>query len=299
MFFQNNFERQHSSKCFRSESAHSSKIERGETLNIQQANGNQVDYFGQKKEQLLSRHPLNNRFQESVLNAYEQGILEHGIVDGVRGTPWLQQVKGNHQRFHLITNGTVTMALYRAQAKEPENAQVVASVDAGLRGCIILHADMPSDVVVFLRDLHNSWHFGSGTSLVDILSEVSNVEKHWLAYREANGISAREGTGENSYEKVYWRYVRENHPNVVKTWMQYDSSKSFLHAMQKKKVWDKFKAFCSNYIDFLHPSTNAESQITSVHTLLVALDKNFKHTIPSEGLISDRYCYFPHTCLKH
>ena len=104
-------------------------------------------YYNEDGHETLARHPLNSRYQESVLAQYEKGILEHGVVEGVRGVPWLQQAKSGHVKLYMITNGTVTMALYRAKRKHPDNPQVLATIAAGLKGCTIMHADMPSDVV--------------------------------------------------------------------------------------------------------------------------------------------------------
>ena len=68
---------------------------------------------------------------------------------------------------------------------------------------------MPSDMAAYLCDLHNGWHFGSSASCIDLTKEIINIEKHWNAHRDQHHISEREGSGGNSYEKVYWQYIKD------------------------------------------------------------------------------------------
>ncbi len=39
----------------------------------------------------ITRHPINDRKHDSIRAQYKQGILEHGIMTGCRGEPWLLQ----------------------------------------------------------------------------------------------------------------------------------------------------------------------------------------------------------------
>ena len=39
----------------------------------------------------IVRHPLNDRKQLSIKLRYKHGILQHGIMHGCRGDPWLLQ----------------------------------------------------------------------------------------------------------------------------------------------------------------------------------------------------------------
>ena len=49
-----------------------------------------LDYFSNKRsgKKLLTRHPVNSRVQQSVVDTYVESIQKHGVADGVRGACW-------------------------------------------------------------------------------------------------------------------------------------------------------------------------------------------------------------------
>ena len=110
-------------------------------------------YYTEDGEENLSRHPRNDRCQEVVLEEYEKGILQRGVLQFARGRPVVVQILDS-SKFHLVTNASLTAALYRANRKYPENPQVAASIAAGLQHCKVLHAQTPEDVIDWYRDRH-------------------------------------------------------------------------------------------------------------------------------------------------
>ena len=48
-----------------------------------------TDQVGSFAVRLIGRHPLNARRQRAVQNYYKTGLMETGVMMGVRGSPWL------------------------------------------------------------------------------------------------------------------------------------------------------------------------------------------------------------------
>lgn len=67
-------------------------------------------------------------------------------------------------------------ALYEAHQEMPQNEQVKLTVSSGLRQCRILHQRTPLDVVTFLKDLNNKWHFGSSISFHELVVGVEECD---------------------------------------------------------------------------------------------------------------------------
>ena len=133
-------------------------------------------FFGQNGQPLLSRHPLNDRKQTQVTESYISKILQEGCVAGVRGICVAVEsnkvTMGDHAQepeYWLLSWGTLTEAVYEAYRREPRNIMVKASVDNGITGCVILSARTPHDVLIWIRDYMNSFHYGSKYSFTELL----------------------------------------------------------------------------------------------------------------------------------
>ena len=116
--------------------------------------GVKVEYYDEHGQENLSRHPLS-RCQDAMLRLYAEAIRRNGIAGGPLRGSVMQQSKEARRRLHklhMITNGTLTQALYKVYQTDPTNRLVWASIDAGLVNCVILHQDTPSDVVHFLMN---------------------------------------------------------------------------------------------------------------------------------------------------
>ena len=67
----------------------------------------------------------------------------------------------DEKQYYLLTNGSVTTALYNAHKKRQFNKQVELSIEQGLMNCKVYHARTPKDVCDWLIEAHNDFHQGS------------------------------------------------------------------------------------------------------------------------------------------
>eukprot|EP00973_Karenia_brevis_P093960 12420040-Karenia_brevis.AAC.1 len=116
-----------------------------------------VDYLSPDgKKELLMRSPLNDRYEEQTIKRYEQRILESGVMSHCRGRPPIKACgKAEDNMYYLMTNGSVTTALYRCWKKFPNNEQVQESIRQKLQGCKIYHRQIPADVEEWIILQHN------------------------------------------------------------------------------------------------------------------------------------------------
>ena len=160
---------------------------------------------------MIVRRPENQRTQACVKRAYLSSILNSGIISGSRGEPWLQYSRssvGGILRTLAVTFGSLTDTLYDANELEPDNPNVKMTREAGLESCVCLRDDTPLDVVRSLRGCHNRFHNGSSYSWLELLREVTLIEKQWEVEKAKKGVTSKATRGENSYERVYWRWVQ-------------------------------------------------------------------------------------------
>lgn len=125
-----------------------------------------LHFFDGHGQPLLRRHHENGRAQASVVDKYTANVLEHGLVQGVRGNAW--GVENDDGTIALITYGTLASAVYEAHAKAPSNQFVIQALENGITGAVIFSNRMPQDCIRFLRDYHNSFHGGSKYSLMEL-----------------------------------------------------------------------------------------------------------------------------------
>ena len=127
----------------------------------------------------------------------------------VRGTMNYKPKKDDDplNRKLMMTNATLTEAVYEAARREPTNPHVVATIQAGIDDCTEYHEDIPTDVELWIIDKHNMFHHGSGVSLLQLCEKVLAGEKMFIVYRESKGISS----SAPGYEKLYWQYTHREH----------------------------------------------------------------------------------------
>ena len=89
------------------------------------------------------RSGLNRQTQMAVLEAYVRGILKEGWMRTVRGTMNYKPMKEDPARKLMMTNATLTEAVYEAARREPTNPHVVATIQAGIDDCTEYHEDIP------------------------------------------------------------------------------------------------------------------------------------------------------------
>jgi hypothetical protein len=150
-------------------------------------------FFDDKGNAVFSCHPENEREQDSVVDRYVESIAEYGLNADVRGKCFvLESGTTGKQRFPLmcITWGTLMRAAYRAFDEQPQSSEVKSSKIDGLSDVCVLSSRTPRDVVQWVRDFHNSWHFGSSCTFVQLFREVVEIQANWQGSCEIGGQMA-------------------------------------------------------------------------------------------------------------
>lgn len=122
-----------------------------------------------------------------------------------------------------------------------------------------------------MRDLHNSFHQGSGCSFQELIEGVAEAEGGWASYKNAIGLTARAG----GYRSKYWAWLQENHANKWKSWAHYDKCKIIAHGLQKLDAQEAFNDMLSTSCDFLSTSSDSETLISVLYEILSPVFTNF------------------------
>ena len=247
-----------------------------------------VKWFQEDGSKAIISHPINSRRHTVVDNAYTQSILTRGIVEGVRGEPWLAYSRGQNLPMLAISWGSLSRSFYHAVEIASSNPFVLSALAAGLRGCRRLHERTPEDVIAWLRDYHNQFHGGASYSFAELLTDITEIEEGWVAYKTKNGITARLGAGSSgnslTYEKLYWQWVQKNHDGKVSSWKQYDSAKSLVHTLMRLRLWDEFMKFCQTQVNYLQHGLSQEAALISLHAISVTITAKFEKILPQQFL---------------
>ena len=155
---------------------------------------------------LCAPHVDNHRKQQLVVDSYKQSVLQHGVVWGVRGSPWAMYSAGNRPPYHMLTWGTMVRGIYDALQQDPTNSnpRLKELRTGGLRKCMLFHWQTPSDVRSFLRDFHNQFGGGSTNHFISWLKCCLDCEARWKA-----SALAQEG-GAGGYSSRRWKYIQDN-----------------------------------------------------------------------------------------
>ena len=141
-------------------------------------------------------------------------------------------------------------------------------------------------MIVYDRDEHNAFHFGSGTTFLQILSSVQEIEAQWEKHKLDNSIRVKTcpKCGPYSYEKQYWSFVQPKH-QIFKSWQMFDNAKSLKHLMDKHAVWKQFEQLMGSKCNFVGENVKIDNAVAigRLHSILLALMK-FSDTIPVEFL---------------
>ena len=133
----------------------------------------------QHRRRNIQRHPLNARHQSSVRQAYVASCKLRGVCEGVRGEAWIMQpvpsdVVEGHSPYLALSYASLSEAFYQACCEDAGNQCLQISVRKGLEARI-LSCKTPESVVRLLINLHNKFHFGSGTSWIELIQMVPTV----------------------------------------------------------------------------------------------------------------------------
>ena len=115
----------------------------------------------------------------------------------------------------MITWGHLCLAIYRAHAEEPGNPQVICTVQGGVKDATVFNPKTPTDVVSWLKNLHNEFHGGAERSFLEICEDILTVEAAWKsANHKTKDISQRGAQTPAGYNSIYWAWIQARLPCV-------------------------------------------------------------------------------------
>ena len=218
-----------------------------------------------------------------------------------RGSPWAQLSEGDVGPFQMLTYRQLTKGVYLAWSRSPKNTLVKFSVARGLKRVRCLSSKTPEDVLSWLIRHHNSFHRGSGNSLVDISPEIKRMQADWGAEAAIKGITARTcGSGEDSYYARRWAWFK-NDPerydiiknNIIKFQHVFDSACTLFGNLEHFKWDDDFKRTMNAITDYRNPVMLLDSVALNLHSFTSMLRSSFQKSLTDEDLALVAFEGFP------
>ena len=127
-----------------------------------------------KRTRNIVRHEFNGRKQSGVRKAYIASVKSRGIVESVRGEPWLVQPQDAGMPYRALSFASLCEAYYAALVEDPANQNLLVSLVKGLE-CRILDRRLPASIAKYLINMHNRFHSGSSTSFVELVQLVPDA----------------------------------------------------------------------------------------------------------------------------
>jgi hypothetical protein len=215
-------------------------------------------------------HPLNTRQHDTVLDEYVESIMEHGIVQDCRGRLFctLNADSTSGLPLQLLTWGTLGRAFYKCVDEHGSHPNIVASLDAGLSGVVILSGRLPRDCIAFVRDYHNQFHGGASDSWIKLLKDTVEVEANWLAH-----VSLR-----NPSSSGLAAWLNERYKNKYASVNQFDNTKISVHKLNEygPTFMEEFTSFFAGVVKFKDRSLTTDAAVMNLYALLLALEKTSK-----------------------
>ena len=108
-----------------------------------------------------------------------RSVRLRGVVEGVRGEPWLQQKPPaepgtSGAKYFALSFASLTESFFEALIEDPQNELLLLSVSKGLE-CRVLHYRTPPMIGKYLVNLHNRFHQGSSTSFVELMQLIPDA----------------------------------------------------------------------------------------------------------------------------
>ena len=121
------------------------------------------------------RHPLNQRPHSQVVEDYVGTIVKYGLFQEARSTAWgVTPTHGNVNTKYdkwLMGAGTTTDAVCLAHQRHSHNANVIGTIKEGL-SFTEWNNKTPDSVLIFFKELHNSFHGGASTSFIELINSI-------------------------------------------------------------------------------------------------------------------------------
>ena len=187
----------------------------------------------------------------AVAKKYAKGVLEHGVTSDVRGKMVFVYDGGKN---YLIGGGTLIESIYVAEKMDPQNQFILELTAKGIPHCLKLTVRTPLDALVHVKEQPNKFQAGSAVTFTEVVEHAQAVEVLWKANRKQEGIAASScpTTGENSYAKIYERFVLGCKKHGFKRWDHFDNVKATtnrltrFNALKQARTWTEQNAEFSN-----------------------------------------------------
>jgi len=137
-----------------------------------------------KRKKTLRRAKLNNRNQHNTRAKYKNIIKKEGVITGARGELITITDEKDKDIEWVIGGAHMCEALYDAEAEEPENKNITASIAAGIR-VTRLDKRTPADVQRYFKQIGNVLNgLGSGNSFSETYLELPEINDGWRVHRK-------------------------------------------------------------------------------------------------------------------
>lgn len=224
-----------------------------------------VGWFDDKHQRNIVKHELNDKVRASrtVNRRYVNRILKHGIVPGVRGEPWA--VWGPNRTFpiRMITYGSLSNSFYTAleEVGEGKNAKVDATLQRGLTGVRMLHERTHACVLLKLKNYHNEFHGGQEFNLLERAESCLALKSKWDLFCQAEALKS----SHPEYKQKYHAFIDEKGDDI--SFNLYSAIISFVHCLIEEHLWEDWKAWVSEYVDYLDPRLDVNKAFAVCHRM--------------------------------
>eukprot|EP00959_Pyramimonas_sp_CCMP1952_P199040 4163201-Pyramimonas_sp.AAC.1 len=174
-----------------------------------------------------------------------------GNVAAVRGQPWAIMSEGDKPPYKLVSCGALTRAIYNAFDREPQNKNVIETLNAGLEGVALYSHKAPVDVLRWLRDFHDEFRGGSGFTLLELYEPVEKIEGMWKAEAILKGYDVSNQVSRHQYIDKHW-------PGKVSTAHVFNVAKATMHALGRANCKKPVLALLGSTCNFADPAMKNE-----------------------------------------
>ena len=208
------------------------------------------------------RHRLNDRGDESSIQARQKSVETVGILQDLRGGPFLVKapdasVNDEYEVVHWATLLEGAERAWRAD-KHKTNKAVQMSMLEGLNHCKIYSQRTPDDVIIFLKSTGNLLNSEvTETTFLEVWRETPRVEAAWARRKTAMGWTTL-SVGVTALDDMKFKFVDGLLPNRFPKYRHYENCQYFHKEAQKvvvqtpdgeKSVWDILVARCQAEVE--------------------------------------------------
>ena len=220
----------------------------------------------------IMKHPLNRDVSEVVCSRYAAMQLDRGLSQDVAGSAWMQWSAGRKFPALALTYNHRSQAFYRnLAAGHKDHKFIKETLASGLRNVRMLKYNTPKFIVKFLCNYHNDFHEGASATFVRFILEVAQLEAEWKVYAKARGIGSRDP----KYDEKYWEFIKSKPDHKVKSYQQFEQTKSMYHNLLRFDAWEPFSKWALAHVDFLDGRLDTNTVLAVLHAVVVLLVQNF------------------------